>query len=70
MEPNPEIEQIESLTPFQQILKEAEAEQAARMSDRWIDRWNPKDIVIGVTGGILWLITFVELPEVIQNISK
>ena len=68
MERNPEkhINQIESLTPMQQMIKEMEVERAARTSERW----NPKDIAIGVTGGILWLITCVELAEVIKNISN
>lgn len=66
MESNPERNQIELLTPMQQMIKEMEAERAERISERW----NPKDVAIGVTGGILYLITFVELAEVIKSISN
>ena len=68
MGPNPEVEQnqIGSLSPMKKIIRGIEAERNARNSERW----NPKDIAIGVTGGILWINAVVQLVEVIQSPPK
>ena len=71
MEPNPEIrpKSVEQLTPMQKVISEMEAERDARRSELIVG-WDPKDIAIGVTGGILFAATLVELASAIQDYLK